>query len=201
MPGKLFGIVFEGNFLPGFDPAAARAQFADRFGAAAANRVFNQDRSVLKRDVSRADAEQIQSVLAGIGLAVTLVPVASAENGPAIPAGAESAARQREKKHGPASMIVRAGERARARATVNPPTSIPLAKQNATENTGNAQSHTDARALEKPAAPTNPLTVRPAVTSERITAGRRVRFGIVAIALAGLAALIVSALFAMPRLW
>jgi hypothetical protein len=95
-----FDVVFEGHYVNGRDKAAAQAAFAQRFGDSAAGQIFSQKRAILKREVTRDAARRMQSVLADVGMVVSLAP---ADGAPPAP----------RKSGRAASMVERAAERAR----------------------------------------------------------------------------------------
>ncbi|MEO1574255.1 MAG: hypothetical protein AAFU65_04765 [Pseudomonadota bacterium] len=204
----LFGIVFEGRFLPGRDPADAQARFADRFGDAVARRIFSQSRAVLKRDVSRSEAEHMQGVLADMGVVVALAPVAEPE---LAQPDAELTGFAPAPRRAAASMIERAGERSRARTvvrrvepalrwqpesnTATSPEPSPEVQQEARTDAPPEQSATapPSSPVESTseATPTDDATAR-AVDSalpDPLPVVRRTRWSLVALVVAGLASL------------
>lgn len=202
----LFGIVFEGDYLPGRDPADARARFADRFGDAVASRIFSQPRAVLKRGVSRTEAEHMQGILADMGVVVALAPVATAE--PSEPAMAASIPEEpaRAPRRTTASMIERAGERSRARTVVRrvepsvrwQPESERLADPPPTTSTGSARPEPkeDSSDVAPASAHDDPMhasntdaSTADVAAPERQPLVRRTRWSLVVLAIGGLASL------------
>jgi len=99
-----FNVVFEGRYVAGRDPVVAQAAFAKQFGDSIAVQVFNQERTVLKRDVTHEAGQQMQGVLSDVGMLVSLLP--ATESKP-----------RRRRKSGNLSIVERAGERSRARTS------------------------------------------------------------------------------------
>ncbi|MFK7888119.1 MAG: hypothetical protein AB8G16_14765 [Gammaproteobacteria bacterium] len=97
-----FNVVFEGRYVAGRDPVVAQAAFAKQFGDSVAGRVFNQERTILKRDVTQEAAQQMQGLLTDVGIVVSLLPATDAKT-------------RRRRKSGGLSIVERAAERSRAR--------------------------------------------------------------------------------------
>ena len=75
MDETTYNIVFDGRLVVGRHPADVEKQFAARFGESVAVTVFSSASTVLKREVSRADAMKIQKSLERMGLVINMVPV------------------------------------------------------------------------------------------------------------------------------
>lgn len=106
----LFDVVFEGHYVKGRDPVTVRDAFATRFGDSVAQRVLAQDSVILKRRVTKSDAQRFKGVLADVGMVVTFAPTTDSAVNP------QAHAESRSDDGGAGRTIVeRAAERARAR--------------------------------------------------------------------------------------
>ncbi len=70
-----FRLVFEGKLVDGFTHEQVRQAFAKRFGEGATVAVFSKARAVIKSGLNREQAEHAASVLAGLGMLVTIEEV------------------------------------------------------------------------------------------------------------------------------
>jgi len=71
---KTYRLVFEGRLVPGRNAAEVEADFARRFGDAAAKGIFSGKSVTLNRNLSRADAEKRQRIFEQLGIIVHAVP-------------------------------------------------------------------------------------------------------------------------------
>lgn len=75
---KSFRLVFDGRLVPGRSATEVEADFARRFGEAAAKNIFSGKSVTLNRNLSREDAQKRQRIFKQLGIIVQAVPTAPA---------------------------------------------------------------------------------------------------------------------------